>query len=243
MRSLAVWLRLVILLGALATLGTATPTSASTARPGPQPVSPYSVFTIQRSEDGAGVKAAGGDGAVKLVPAVRVDDPITTGKRRVQNACDKCSLCLGKTGDAVERDTMNNLYKRGSYAYTPHKQAAVDRCLANRFCQACEVRSVTYTLPAAGFDYREIRRILESTTFPPQSYLLNIDYNIVSSTVPHTHMNARSRDEAKYVHQIMNILSVVLTCFHRRVLVGDLPGPLRSFSPSRASTSKPIMVL
>lgn len=114
-----------------------------------------------------------------IVPIVRVDNPSVVGKARRQNACDKCSLCLAKTGNRAEQRTLASIYDQGVYAYST-QQAAVNRCIANRFCRACEVKSVTYNLPATAFEPEQLQQIFSSTSFPSQAYLLNIVFDIVS---------------------------------------------------------------
>lgn len=98
---------------------------------------------------------------------------IKTGKARVQNACDKCSICLSKTAEADGRDTIKNIFEDGTYTF------ATSKCLSKRSCQACEVKSVTYRTGPTG-NSSSLWRILENVSFPPQSYLLNIDFNLVS---------------------------------------------------------------
>lgn len=117
------------------------------------------------------------------VPGLRIDDPIVArGKSRAMNACDKCSLCLARAGDKARRKTHASVYKQGTYAYPAQhqQQTAINKCLGKQFCKACQVKSVTYTLPPGmTLEGSEVHRILETTTFSSSSYLLNIDYRIV----------------------------------------------------------------
>lgn len=122
-----------------------------------------------------------GAATTTVVPLIRVDNPSVVGKARAQNACDKCSLCLAKTGNRAEKRTLTSIYDLGEYIYST-QQAAVNKCLANRFCrEGCQVKSVTYTLPPTPFVPQEGAplRILATTSFPSQSYLLNVDFNII----------------------------------------------------------------
>ena len=115
-----------------------------------------------------------------IVPAIVVDNPSTTGRRRKQNACDKCSLCLGKVGStANSRGTLKNIYQEGVYEYES-RTSSLDKCLRNRHCRDCGAQAVTYTLPNTTFSDGDIQRIFEATAFPSQSYLLDIQYDIVS---------------------------------------------------------------
>lgn len=117
---------------------------------------------------------------ISFVPAIVVDDPSTTGKRRKQNACDRCSLCLGKVGSTGNsRDTLQSIYQEGVYQYESRNRS-LDKCLSNRHCQDCDAQVVTYTLPSTTFTEGEIKRVLTDVTFPSQSYLLDIQYDIVS---------------------------------------------------------------
>ena len=115
-----------------------------------------------------------------MVPAVRVDNPATTGKGRKPNACDSCSLCLGKVGSgSASRATLKSIYHEGKYEYEV-RNSSVTKCLNNRHCKACGTGAVTYTFPNTTFGEGEIKRILADTVFPAGSYLLDIVYDVVS---------------------------------------------------------------
>ena len=136
-------------------------------------------FQVWKSAPSMGVQSTGTNKTVTLVPAIVVDDPATTGKGRRQNACDRCSLCLGRVGSGNSRDTLKSVYQEGVYQYET-RNSSLAKCLSNRYCQACGTQAVTYTLPSTTFTEGEIKRILANVAFPPQSYLLDIIYDIVS---------------------------------------------------------------
>lgn len=109
-----------------------------------------------------------GAATTTVVPLIRVDNPSVVGKARAQNAW-----------------TLTSIYDHGEYIYST-QQAAVNKCLANRFCrEGCQVKSVAYTLPPTPFEPEDGAplRILATTSFPSQSYLLNVDFNIVSRAI------------------------------------------------------------
>jgi hypothetical protein len=110
-----------------------------------------------------------------------VDNPTTTIKKRRQNSCDKCSICLAKVGQGPNsRDTLKGVYQQGVYAYQ-QRNSSFDKCLNRRYCQDCGVTASTYTMAGTTFSPEELKRILAGTTFPSQSYLLNIVYDVVSA--------------------------------------------------------------
>lgn len=129
---------------------------------------------------GAVMAASANKSTTTMVPAIVVDDPATTGKARKQNACDKCSLCLAKVGSTSNsRSTFKSIYQDGVYQYDS-RSASLDKCLNGRSCRDCGAGTVTYALPTTTFRNFEIKRILANAALPPQSYLLNVQFNIVS---------------------------------------------------------------
>ena len=136
-------------------------------------------FQVWRSVPLAGVQSSDANKTFTIVPAIVVDNPATTGKGRRQNACDRCSLCLTKVGSTGNtRDTSKSIYQEGVYQYET-RNSSLDKCLSNHHCRACEAGTITYTLPSTTFTPGEIKRILADTAFPPQSYLLDIIFDIV----------------------------------------------------------------
>lgn len=137
----------------------------------------FNVFVAKRT-DAAGAMTANLNKTISIVPAIIVDNPTTTTKKRRQNSCDKCSLCLSKVGSGPNsRDTLKGVYQQGVYAYQ-QRDSSFDKCLNRRDCQDCGVTASTYTMAGTTFAPDELKRILAGTTFPSQSYLLNIVYDV-----------------------------------------------------------------
>lgn len=114
---------------------------------------------------------------VEFEPAFFVNDPSTAGKRYKSNACDTCSLCLSRTGGMSNKLTSDSVYREGTYEII-YKEAAIEKCLNSRPCQACEVKSKTVTFPATEFNasgYASLPPLFRNTDFPAGSYLLNMD--------------------------------------------------------------------
>lgn len=92
-----------------------------------------------------------------------------------------CSICLGKVGyTANSRNTLKSIYQEGVYQ-CKSRNSSLEKCLSNRHCQDCGAQAVTYTLPSINFTAGQIKRIFSDMTFPAQSYLLDIQEDIVST--------------------------------------------------------------
>ena len=167
-------------LASILTLAALLTVASVEARTKPEaPVLPGSYGAYQVVSD-AGAAAASNsssnDKTVELVPAYFVADPLTAGKKYKSNACDTCSLCLSRTGGMSNKLTSDSVYRQGTYEVVI-KEAAIEKCLKSRSCQACEVKSKTVTFPATtvnGEGYASIPPLFRNTDFPAGSYLLDM---------------------------------------------------------------------
>lgn len=70
--------------------------------------------------------------------------------------------------------TSDSVYRQGTYEII-YKEAAIEKCLNSRSCQACEVKSKTVTIPSTtGADFSLASHpFVRNTDFPAGSYLLD----------------------------------------------------------------------